>query len=172
MKYDEIEQLRTHHPAWALLRSNNAALVLSFLGRVFVDDDAGDVAASALASELDEELYALNQRLGEETFPRSASEYLDDWASPDHGWLRKFYPAGSDEAQFDLVPAVEKALAMGGRSANQGVHRYRVPPEHHFRVAAPDGLRRGERSGAPAGRAAAAPGASSTRRSPEPSGVR
>jgi hypothetical protein len=110
MNYDEIDQLRTHHPAWALLRSNNAALVLSFLGRVFVELNAGDVAASVLVSELDEELYALNQRLGEERFPKSASEYLDDWASPDRGWLRKFYPSGSDEARFDVVPAVEKAL--------------------------------------------------------------
>ena len=110
MNYDEIDQLRTHHSAWALLRSNNAALVLSFLGRVFVELNAGDVAASVLVSELDEELYALNQRLGEERFPKSASEYLDDWASPDRGWLRKFYPAGSDEARFDVVPAVEKAL--------------------------------------------------------------
>ena len=37
MKYDEIAQLRTHHPAWVLLRSNNVALVLSVLGRVYVD---------------------------------------------------------------------------------------------------------------------------------------
>jgi hypothetical protein len=114
MNYDEIDQLRTHHPAWALLRSNNAALVLSFLGRVFVELNEGDVTASVLASELDEELYALNQRLGEERFPKSASEYLDDWASPDRGWLRKFYPSGSDEARFDLVPAVEKSLRWVG----------------------------------------------------------
>ncbi len=110
MKYDEIDELRTHHPAWALLRSHNVALVLSFLGRVFVDRNAGDAAASALASELDEELYALNQRLGEDRFPKPASAYLDDWASPDRGWLRKFYPPGSDEARYDVAPAVEKAL--------------------------------------------------------------
>ena len=77
---------------------------------MFLDHNAGDIAASVLASELDEELYALNQRLGEERFPKEASEYLDDWASPNHGWLRKFYPPSSDEARFDLVPAVEKAL--------------------------------------------------------------
>jgi hypothetical protein len=27
------------------------------------------------------------------------------------GWLRKYYPAGSDEAHFDATPAVEKALS-------------------------------------------------------------
>lgn len=35
--YDEIAHLRSHHPAWMLLRSNHAALVLSFLARVWVD---------------------------------------------------------------------------------------------------------------------------------------
>jgi Protein of unknown function (DUF3375) len=114
MKYDEIDQLRTYHPAWALLRSNNSALVLSFLGRVFVDRNVGDIAGSDLASELDEELYALKQRLGEDRFPKSALAYLDDWASPDHSWLRKFYPPGSDEARYDVVPAVEKALRWVG----------------------------------------------------------
>jgi hypothetical protein len=110
MHYDELVHLRDQHPAWALLRSNNAALVLSFLGRVFVDDNASDLPATALTALLDEELFALNQRLGESSYPKTASAYLDDWASTTHGWLRKYYPAGSDEAHFDLAPAVEKAL--------------------------------------------------------------
>lgn len=108
--YDEIAHLRSHHPAWMLLRSNHAALVLSFLARVFVDANASDLPGSTLAGKLDEELYALNQRLGEGTFPKSATSYLDDWASPDRAWLRKYYPPGSDEAHYDLGPAVEKAL--------------------------------------------------------------
>ena len=110
MHYDGLVHLRDHHPAWTLLRSNNAALVLSFLGRVFVDDNASDLPATELTALLDEELFALNQRLGESSFPKTALAYLDDWASPSHGWLRKYYPAGSDEAHFDLAPAVEKAL--------------------------------------------------------------
>jgi hypothetical protein len=110
VNYDEIEYLRTEHPAWALLRSNNAALVLSFLGRVFVEENASDLAASELVAELDDELYALGERIGEERFPKSAAAYLDDWASPERGWLRKYYPPGSDEAHFDLAPAVEKAV--------------------------------------------------------------
>jgi hypothetical protein len=111
MDYDEIEHLRSNHPAWSLLRSTNAPLVLSFLGRVFVERNAGDLSGAELAGELDDELYALNQRLGEVRFPRSAVEYLDEWAAPDRGWLRKFYPPGSDEARYDLSPAVEKALS-------------------------------------------------------------
>ena len=110
MNYDEIEHFRTNHPAWSLLRSGNVALVMSFLGRVFLDRNVADLPARQLASELDDELYSLNQRLGEDRFPKAAVEYLDDWASPERGWLRKFYPQGSDEASYDLSPAVEKAL--------------------------------------------------------------
>lgn len=111
MDYDEIEQLRAGHPAWALLGARNVALVLSFLGRVFIDANASNLPASTMVRELDDELFALNRRLGADAFPRRAGAYLDDWAAPERSWLRKYYPAGSDEPHFDLTPAVEKALA-------------------------------------------------------------
>jgi hypothetical protein len=65
-----------------------------------------------LTDLLDDELYALNQRLGEGRYPKSAKAYLDDWASPGSGWLRKYYAAGEDEPQFDALPAVEKAVSF------------------------------------------------------------
>jgi hypothetical protein len=49
--------------------------------------------------------------LGPEAYPKCALEYLNDWAAPDKGWLRKFYKPGTDQAQFDLTPATEKAIA-------------------------------------------------------------
>ena len=49
--------------------------------------------------------------LGEDAFPKAALDYLNDWAAPDKGWLRKFYRTGTDEPQFDLTPATEKAIA-------------------------------------------------------------
>ncbi len=110
MNYDEIVHLQSNHPTWRLLRAKNAALVLSFAGRVFVDANDSDIAASALIAELDDELFALNQRLGEDTYPKAAAAYLDDWASSDQGWLRKFYRSGSEEARYDLTPAAEKAI--------------------------------------------------------------
>jgi Protein of unknown function (DUF3375) len=113
--YDEIEQLRTRHSAWLLLSSRNSALVLSFLGRVFIDANASNLPATRLVDELDDELYVLNQRLadddGELRHPRPARQYLDEWAAPERGWLRRFYPPDSDEPHYDLTPAVEKALA-------------------------------------------------------------
>lgn len=109
MNYDEIDMLRKH-PGWRLLRADNAPLILSFLDQVFVEDNVRSIAATDLASRLDDVLYALNERLGERTFPKSAQVYLDDWAAAEAGWLRKYYPEGSDEPHFDATPAVEKSL--------------------------------------------------------------
>lgn len=110
MQYDEIERLREQHASWALLRSPHAALILSFLSAAFVEANSGGRPADELVSLLDDELYALNNLLGEDTFKRSAQAYLDDWAAPERGWLRKYFPAGSDVPHYDVTPPVEKAL--------------------------------------------------------------
>jgi len=112
LDFATLDALRTHHPAWRLLRSDYAALVASFLHRVFVVPNVRVMAAADLAEALEDELYALRQQLGEDNaYPKSGIEYLNDWAAPDKGWLRKFYKPGTDEAQFDLTPATEKAIA-------------------------------------------------------------
>ncbi|MCK9259862.1 MAG: DUF3375 domain-containing protein [Azoarcus sp.] len=111
LDYATLDALRSHHPAWRLLRSDHAPLVASFLQRVFVAPNVRVMAAADLAEALEDELYALRLHLGESAFPKPALEYLNDWAAPDKGWLRKFYRPGTDEAQFDLTPATEKAIA-------------------------------------------------------------
>jgi len=109
--YTTLETLRRTHPAWRLLLADSAALVASFLHRVFVLPNVREIAQADLVERLEDELFALRQTLGEATFPRPAAEYLDDWAAANKGWLRKFYPPGSDEPHFDLTPATEKAIA-------------------------------------------------------------
>lgn len=111
LDYESLENLRSHHPAWRLLRSEHAALVASFLQKAFVVPNVRVMDAAELAMLLENELYALRRRLGPEEFPRPAPDYLNDWASPEKGWLRKFYRQGTDEPQFDLTPASEKAIA-------------------------------------------------------------
>ncbi|WP_433562095.1 DUF3375 domain-containing protein [Nocardia sp. CA-151230] len=110
MRFEQLDALR-RQPAWRLLRADHAPLVLSFLGQVFVDENVRAISAAELESRLDDELYALNERLGEGTFPKSPAAYLNDWAAPESGWLRKYYPPDSDEVHYDATPAVEKALA-------------------------------------------------------------
>lgn len=111
MSYDDIVARREHNPAWKLLRADNAPLILSFLGRVFVDENTRSISAAELTSRLDDELFALNSREASEIFPKPAKAYLDDWAGVDAGWLRKYYPSDSDEAHFDATPALEKAVS-------------------------------------------------------------
>ena len=111
MDFSTLDTLRTHNPAWRLLRSDHAPLVASFLHRIFVAPNVRVMAAADLAEVLEDELYALRLQLGETAFPKPALDYLNDWAAPDKGWLRKFYKPDTDEAQFDLTPATEKAIA-------------------------------------------------------------
>lgn len=105
-----LDALRLSHPAWRLLRSEHAPLVASFLQRVFIVPNVRVMAQADLAESLEDELFALRESLGSDAFPKSALEYLNDWASTEKGWLRKFYVQGSDEPHFDLSPPTEKAI--------------------------------------------------------------
>ena len=111
LDYTTLDHMRHHHPAWRLLRSEHAPLVASFLQRVFITPNVRVMPQAGLAEALEDELFALRQQLGGDAFPRSALEYLNDWADNDKGWLRRFYARDSDEAHFDLTPATEKAIA-------------------------------------------------------------
>ena len=112
MEHDVIETLRERHPAWRLLRATNAPLVLAFLGRFFVEDNHGATSAPELATALDDELFTINAADPEHpVYPRGAGDYLDDWSTTEAGWLRRFYPLGSDEVHYDATPAFEKAYA-------------------------------------------------------------
>ena len=115
LDYATLDLLRQSHPAWRLLRSDHAPLVASFLQRVFIVPNVRVMAQADLAEALEDELFALRERLGTESFPKSALDYLNDWANSEKGWLRKFYAQGSDEPQFDLTPATEKAIAWLGQ---------------------------------------------------------
>jgi hypothetical protein len=116
-EFDDIAWLRANSRAWRLLRADNAPLVLSFLHRVFVADNVRAISATELASRLDDQLYALNER-EPRSFPRSAKEYLDDWAAPEAGWLRKYYPEGSDEPHFDATQRWSGRCSGWPRSRN------------------------------------------------------
>ena len=110
MDYHTAAQLRRHHPAWKLLQAQHAPLTISFLDEVFIQPNERSLSESHLQARLEDRLFNLRETEGEEAFPQTAAHYLNDWADNDKGWLRKFYPANSDEAHFDLTPAAEKAI--------------------------------------------------------------
>lgn len=111
MDYEGLEALRERHPAWRLLRAANATLVLSFLGRFFVEGNRGATGAAEVAGALDDDLYLLNGGLDQPRFPKPARAYLEDWAATEAGFLRRFYPTGVDEVHYEVTPAFEKAYA-------------------------------------------------------------
>ncbi len=108
MDLESIARYRERHPAWRLLRATNAPLILAFLGGAFVENNRGAMSASELTAELDDFLYALHLR-DPDSYTASPQAYIDDWASSEHGWLRRFYPQGSDEVHLDITPALESA---------------------------------------------------------------
>lgn len=109
--HSTLTALRERHPAWRLLASPHAPLVASFLHRAFVAPNVRVMSEADLAEALEDTLFALREQHGPDAYPKRATDYLDDWAAADKGWLRKFYKPGTDEAQFDLTPATEKAIA-------------------------------------------------------------
>lgn len=114
-----LESLRANHPAWRLLAARNAPLIASFLQRVFIAPNIRTMGAADLAEALEDELYGLRERLGQDAYGGEAMDFLNAWAKPENGWLRKFYRQGSDEPQFDLTPATEKAIAWLGSLAER-----------------------------------------------------
>ncbi len=114
LEYQLLEDLRRRHPAWRFLCSDHAALMASFFEQVFIAPNRRFISQAELAEKLEDALFALREREGLAAFPKSALEYLNDWAGSDKAWLRKFYTSGTDEPQFDLTPATEKAIAWLG----------------------------------------------------------
>jgi Protein of unknown function (DUF3375) len=109
--FDTLHAMRERHPAWRLLRYENAPLVVAFLHRTFVLTNQRVIAQADLVEALEDDLFTLRQRHPDLASSRSASDYLADWSSNDRGWLRRFYRDGSDEPHFDLTPGTEKAIS-------------------------------------------------------------
>ncbi len=112
MDYPTLEALRGQSAAWRLLRAVNSAFILSFLGEFFVDGNRGATAASVVSMALEDHIFGLPD--GEGRYPRGPSQYLEDWATPEAGYLRRFYPPGQDEVHYEVTPAFEKAYAWVG----------------------------------------------------------
>ncbi len=119
MDYFSINSLRETHAGWSLLRAQNAPLALTFFMSAFTDPNQRNLGRQDLIDVLDDVLFSLRDSLGDDRFPRSAAEYLDDWAEPDKAWLRKFYTETRDEPVYDLTAATEDVIrwveALRGR---------------------------------------------------------
>jgi hypothetical protein len=109
MEYEYLVSLKTH-PSWRLLSADSAPLIIGFFYRVFTRENRRTIAADEMTAKLEDYLFHLRRILGEDAYPRSAKAYLDDWSGGQTGYLRKFYPARGEEAEYDLTPASEKVI--------------------------------------------------------------
>ncbi len=109
MDHDTLDRLRQVHPAWRILVADHAPLVLSFLTLAFIQPNRRAIPAPEIAAHLDAYLDQLRETYPER-YPRSARDYLEDWAAPNRAYLRKYYPKSGPDAEFDLTPATEKAI--------------------------------------------------------------
>lgn len=110
MDFYAINALRDNHAGWALLRAQNAPLALHFFIAAFTGPNQRNVGRQQLIDILDDVLFGVRETFGDDRYPRSASEYLDDWAAPERAWLRKYYVPGEDEPHFDLTAAAEDVV--------------------------------------------------------------
>lgn len=102
--------MRRVHPAWRLLLADNAPLVASFLYQSYILPNVRTLSRPDLLSRMEDTLFAVREVAGPGSYPREASDYIEEWASDERGWLRKYYPLDSDLPHFDITPATEKAL--------------------------------------------------------------
>ena len=102
MEYADLKAQRKSDTAWRLLTSPHAPLIASFFYQVFIKPNQRSLAFDIAASKLDDLLYHLNQLYGEKTFPKSANQYLDDWAGGSSAFLRKYYALeiGSNQVKY------------------------------------------------------------------------
>jgi len=110
MDHDYLEKLKQTHPTLRLLAADNVPLIISFLYLVFIRPNQRSLLQAEITSRLDDYLFHLREVYGEERYPKSARQYLEDWAGGKTPFLRKYYTDAGDEPEFDLTPATEKAI--------------------------------------------------------------
>jgi hypothetical protein len=110
MDHDTLDRLRQTHTCWRLITADHAPLILSFLALAFIQPNRRAIPAPELTAQLDAYLDELRETHDPPCYPKTARQYLDDWASPERAYLRKYYPKSGQEAEFDLTAATEKAL--------------------------------------------------------------
>lgn len=108
LDFEFVRELHERHTAWRLLRLDHAPLLVSFLGRVYIEARRRVISVDEFITLLDDELYCLRERYGTDSYVGDAAHYLSDWIKK--GILRKRWSSIGEEAEVDLFPQTEKAI--------------------------------------------------------------
>lgn len=96
-------------PAVRLLNAENAAVLIAFLFQSFKQNRRATVAEGELRGLIQNHIESLTE-MGIEGLRENAPSYLDEWCSPRHGYLKKYWPQGGAEPVYELTAAAEKAI--------------------------------------------------------------
>lgn len=110
MDHDTLEKLKQTHTTLRLLNADHMPLIVSFLRKAFILPGKRSLPFSDARSLLEDYLFHLREIRGADIYPRSARDYLEDWAAGETAFLRKYYTDFDDEPQVDVTPAAEKAV--------------------------------------------------------------
>jgi len=110
LDHEYLDKLKQTHPALRLLNADNNSLIISFFYRVFIQPNRRSILYSELHAKLNDYLYHLRDLHGEDKYPRSAKNYIDEWSNDNNEYLRQYYSAHHDEPELDLTPAAEKVI--------------------------------------------------------------
>lgn len=107
MNYEKALSLYKNDKTLQLLRAEHFPLLIAFLHLAFKQQDRISYVQGELQSLLGDFIYSL-ERQGISDYNQSSIDYLQRWAQ--HGYLRRYYEASTDEPVYELSPATENAL--------------------------------------------------------------
>lgn len=109
MDYEELRFLLSNNKATALIKADNASLIISFAIKYFKQQNRISIPSAELTTNLSDYLYHVRSlHEGEGIYPNTPGEYLERWAT--QGYLRRYYPPDNDEPLFELTPAAERVI--------------------------------------------------------------
>jgi len=107
--YDAVKARLESSSSIRLLRSDNAALAISFFLCAFKAKNHQILPESQLVSELTVFLDEIRERFGD-SYERTATEYLNYWCEEKQRFLRKYYGLEHDEPVLELTYDTERVL--------------------------------------------------------------
>src|SRR5437762_11487277 len=98
MKYEQVKNIVKNSPTVKMLRSNNAAMTISFLHNQFRENNEQPIPNSTLVQKLADYLDELNYQDEEDTELSSlnldsidkARKYIEQWTNEDNRYLSKY----------------------------------------------------------------------------------
>jgi hypothetical protein len=120
MKFEEVKIIVKNSPPLKMLRSNSAALIISFLHNQFRENDEQPILNSVLVQKLADYLDELDYRDEDETDLSSlnldsiekARKYIEQWTSEDNRYLSKYTDESTKEVMNVPTKHTSKALQI------------------------------------------------------------